>query len=93
MGGVPMHKEKQRDLASVTLTFGVTIGAFFATLVTAADMSHGKLAATIRSADYPCAQVLKVDSKDDNAWNVQCNSGNFHVVRNPDGDFTVTQTD
>jgi hypothetical protein len=55
-------------------------------------MTHGETAAAIRSADYPCAHVLALQSAGDNAWSVDCNSGTFLVTRNEDCSYAVTQT-
>jgi hypothetical protein len=58
----------------------------------AAEMTHGEMAAAIRSADYPCAHVLGLKSTGDRAWSVDCNSGTYLVTREEDGTYTVTQT-
>jgi len=88
-----MHKPKQQSLGSMVLFCSVIVGGLFSPQATAADVSHGEIAGAIRSANYPCAQVLKVDSDGDNAWVVQCNSGKFNVSRDQNGDLKVTQTD
>ena len=88
-----MHKPKQQTLGSMVFFCSVIVGGLFSLQATAADVSHGEMAGAIRSANYPCAQVLKVDSDGDNAWVVQCNSGNFNVSRDQNGDFKATQTD
>ena len=59
----------------------------------AAEVSHGEMAAAIRSADLPCAHVVKLDATGDNVWIVQCNSGMFRVARDSEGNFRVTQID
>jgi hypothetical protein len=88
-----MHKPKQQNPGSMVLFCSLIIGSLFSAQSSATDVSQGELAGAIRSADYPCAQVLKVDSDGTNAWLVQCNSGNFSVSRDQDGDFNVIQTD
>ena len=88
-----MHKPKQKNPGSMVLFFSLIIVSLFSAQSTATDVSQGELAGAIRSADYPCAQVLKVDSDGTNAWLVQCNSGKFSVSRDQDGDFNVIQTD
>jgi hypothetical protein len=88
-----MHKPKQQNLESIVLFCSVIVGGVLSPQATAAGVSHGEMAGAIRSANYPCAQVLKVDSDGDNTWIVQCNSGKFNVSRNQNGDFKVTQTD
>ena len=87
-----MQKAKQQILRS-TILASVVVGALFSPYVTAHGVSHGELAGAIRSASYPCARVINVDSNGENAWIVQCNSGKFNVARDQNGDFTVTQTD
>jgi hypothetical protein len=57
--------------------------------VAAAEVPHGEMAAAIRSAGYPCAHVLKIDSVAGDAWVVECNSGAFSVSRDRDGRFEV----
>jgi hypothetical protein len=80
------HRTK---LLSVTLlTALATAPQAFAT-----EMSHGKMAATIRSANHPCAHVISLESAGENAWNVKCNSGKFDVKRDDDGKFSVTRTE
>jgi len=69
------------------------VGGLFSLQATAAEVSHGEMAAAIRSAHYPCDQVLNVDSDGDNARVVQCNSGNFNVSRDQNDNFKVTRTD
>jgi len=58
----------------------------------AAEISHGAIAAAIRSADYPCQQVLKLQATGSNGWLVQCNSGTYQVTRDANGQFSVVKT-
>ena len=88
-----MQRQKQQYLRSTVLFSCLIVGGLFSPHVTAVEVSHGELAGAIRNADYPCAQVLNVDSKGDNAWIVQCNSGKFKVSRDQTGDFRVTRID
>ena len=88
-----MQIPKQQYLRSTVLFFCVIVSGMFSPHVTAVDVSHGEMAGAIRNANYPCAQVLNIDSNGDNAWIVQCNSGKFNVSRDHNGDFKVTQTD
>jgi hypothetical protein len=88
-----MHKPKLQAPGSLKLFCSVVIAGLLSPQATAADVSHGEMAAAIRSANYPCAQVLNVDSDGDNAWVVQCNSGKFNVFRDENGDLKVAQTD
>lgn len=88
-----MHKPEQKNTASMVIFCSAIIGGMFSPQGTAADVSHGEMASAIRSADYPCAQVLKIDSDGDNAWIVECNSGKFDVSRDQNGDFLVTRID
>jgi hypothetical protein len=91
--GTPMHKPKQQIPGSMILFCSVIVGGLFSPQATAADVSHGEIAAAMRSAHYPCDQVLEVDSDGDNAWVVQCNSGKFNVSRDQNGNFKVSKTD
>ena len=88
-----MHKPKQQGPGSIVLFCSMVAGVLLSPLATAADVNHGEMAGAIRSANYPCAPVLKVDSTGDNAWVVQCNSGKFDVSRDQNGNFQVTQAD
>jgi hypothetical protein len=70
--------------------------AFIAVLITvfapqsyAEEMSNGQMAGIIRSANHPCAKVIKLQPASENSWKVQCNSGSFNVTRNTDGQFSV----
>ena len=55
----------------------------------AEEMSNGQMAGIIRSANHPCAKVIKLQPARENTWKVQCNSGSFNVTRNADGQFSV----
>ena len=88
-----MKKPKQQYRRSTVLFSCLIVSGLFSPHVTAVDVSHGELAGAIRSAEYPCAHVLQVDSNDDNAWIVQCNSGKFNVSRDQNGDVTVIKID
>lgn len=74
-------------LALVSALAGAGVGAF-------ADVpNYGTLAAAIRSANFPCHHVIRVTSTGSNAWDVQCNSGKFHVIRNDDDEYSATKAD
>jgi len=88
-----MHKPKQQNPGARVLFCSLIIGGLFSAQSSATEVSNGEMAGAIRSADYPCAQVLKIDSDGNNAWLVECNSGKFSVSRDQGGNFTVTQTD
>lgn len=59
----------------------------------AEEMSHGEMAGIIRAAGHPCARVLELQSVGKNSWKVKCNSGNFSVIRNTDGEYNITFSD
>ena len=86
-----MKKLIQQYPRSTVLFSCLIVSGLFSPHVTAVDVSHGEMAGAIRSADYPCAKVLTIDSNGDNAWIVQCNSGEFNVSRDRNGDFKVTR--
>jgi hypothetical protein len=69
----------------------IIAGSLVSNPLAAAEVSHGEMAAAIRSASYPCAHVRKIDRASDNAWVVECNSGTFRVSRDQDGRFDVIQ--
>jgi hypothetical protein len=54
---------------------------------------YDELAAAIRSAEFPCAHVIEVFAAGENAWQVQCNSGQFLVVQDKEGNYSVSQSD
>lgn len=87
-----MYKPKLQNPGALKLFCSVIVGGLLSFQVTAADVSHGEMAAAIRSADYPCAQVLKLESDGENAWVVQCNAGIYNVSRGQDGAFKVNKT-
>jgi hypothetical protein len=72
-----------------TFLGGVAVGGVALITVDAAEVAHGEMAGAIRSAGYPCAHVLKLDSAGADTWIVECNSGPFRVSREKDGSFTV----
>ncbi len=55
----------------------------------AEEMSNGKMAGIIRSANHPCAKVIELQPDGENSWKVKCNSGSFNVTRNATGQFSV----
>jgi hypothetical protein len=55
----------------------------------AEEMSNGKMAGIIRSANYSCAKVIELQPGGENSWKVKCNSGSFNVTRNANGQFNV----
>ena len=81
-----------RTLKSSILSFTLIAASAFSSGAFSSEVSHGKMAATIRSADYPCAHVVAVRDSGENAWSVECNSGIFNVRREADGKYTVTKT-
>ncbi len=87
-----MPRLEHHKAGSLIFLGSMIAGSLVTLPVAAAEMSHGEMAGAIRSANYPCAHVVKIDSARDNAWVVQCNSGTFSVSRDKDGRFTVTQT-
>lgn len=86
-----MKKLKQQFLRSTVLFSCLIVSGLFAPHVAAVDVSHGEMAGAIRSANYPCAQVINIDGNGDNAWIVQCNTGKFNVSRDRKGEFKVTR--
>lgn len=88
-----MKKLKQQYLRSTIVFSSVIVSGLSSHYVNADDVSHGEMAAAIRSADYPCVQVLNVDDNGNNTWIVQCNSGKFNVSRDQNGDFKVTRVE
>ena len=70
-------------------TFIATLLMVFASQLYAEEMSNGKMSGIIRSANHPCAKVIKLQPDGENSWKVQCNSGSFNVTGNADGKFSV----
>ena len=85
-----MPRLGQRWLRTAALLGSVIAGTVFSTSIAAAEVSHGEMAAAIRSANYPCAHVLSIESAGENKWIVKCNSGAFSVSRDEQGRFAVT---
>jgi len=79
-----------RYLVFVCVTAAPVVG-----LATQTDSvaDQGELAATIRSAGFPCSHVIETTAAGAEAWRVRCNSGSFVVATDPDGNVAVTQTD
>ncbi len=80
-------RDLQRISLALTTTLALVQPAF------AAEMNDGEMAAAIRSADYPCQQVLELQAIGDNGWRVRCNSGIYQVSRDANGQFSVVKTD
>jgi hypothetical protein len=86
------HYHNRLISLAMSVTCNLMVMLALASPATAGEITHGEMAAAIRSADYPCAHVLELQSAGDNAWSVDCNSGTFLVTRNEDGSYAVTQT-
>ena len=78
-------RDLQRICLALTATLALVKPAF------AAETNDGEMAAAIRSADYPCQQVLELQASGDNGWRVRCNSGTFQVTRDANGQFSVVK--
>lgn len=78
------------DLQRISLTLTTTLA--LAQAAFASGMEHGEMVAIIRSADYPCQQVLEMQDTGDNAWQVRCNSGTYQVTRDANGAFSVVKS-
>ena len=78
-------RKLQRIILSLTATLALTQPVF------ATGMEHGDMVAVIRSAGYPCQQVLDLQDTGDNAWRVRCNSGTYLVTRDANGQFSVAE--
>jgi hypothetical protein len=68
---------------------GVSADEGIVSEASADEMSNGKLAGIIRSANHPCAKVIELQPNGENSWEVKCNSGSFNVTRNANGEFNV----
>lgn len=79
-------------LIKLTLV-AVLVIIFFSFQSPAEEMNHGEMAGIIRAAGHPCARVLDLQSVGENSWKVKCNSGNFFVFRNTDGEYNITFSD
>jgi hypothetical protein len=55
-------------------------------------MSQGEMAATIRSADYSCQQILELPATGANDWRIRCNPVTYQVTRDSNGHFRVVKT-
>jgi len=58
----------------------------------AEEPDYGTLAAAIRSSNLPCDHVIRVSPAGNNAWNVECNSGKFQVIRNDEGEYSASKS-
>lgn len=86
-----MKKPERHSPVSMVSISCVIIGCLLSPHAIASDVSHGEMSGAIRSAGFPCSQVLQVDSNGENDWDVQCNSGQFNVSRDENGNFAVTR--
>ena len=67
----------------------VLVLLIYSQLLYSIEISHGEMAGAIRTAGYPCARVLDLQSTSENSWKVKCNAGNYNVTRDADGNFNV----
>jgi hypothetical protein len=70
-------------VSGVSADEGIVSGA------SAEEMSNGKMAGIIRSANHSCAKVIELQPDREKSWKVKCNSGSFNVTRNANGKFNV----
>ena len=82
-GGVTRASADEGIVSGVSADEGINSG------VSADGMSNGKLAGIIRSTNHPCAKVIEFQPNGETSWAVKCNSGNFNVTRNANGEFNV----
>ncbi len=88
------HRFEAIDPRSIVISFGLGLAAIFGSGSPAvADIAWGEMASAIRSAGFPCAQVLSTAPIGDNIWSVECNSGKFRVARDPAGLYSVSPDD
>jgi hypothetical protein len=92
MEGTVMAQLRKHTAGSLAVLGSAIAWGLLSVPAVAAEISHGEVAGAIRSANHPCAHVLKIDGAGDNAWVVTCNSGTFSVSRDKDGRFTVTKS-
>lgn len=83
-----MGKWIQQQKAPITFLLGLSAGLAISA-VASGEVSHGEMAAEIRSAGYPCAHVLNVEDMGGTTWVVKCNSGTFNVSRDQEGNYSV----
>ena len=88
-----MKKNRRKHMKYLAISCIAMAASATALLANATGMTHGEMAAAIRSANYPCAHVIGLESTGQNAWSVQCNSGKFRVSRDQDGNFTVSRSE
>ncbi len=83
------YRNRQKSVAIyAVLIFFLTITPW----VNASEMTHGEMQAAIRSANFPCAQVINLEGSGD-SWSVKCNSGSFRVTRDQNGKFAVSKVE
>jgi hypothetical protein len=92
-GGVPRASAEEGVDPGVSADEGIVSGVSadegIVSGVSADEMSNGKMAGIIRSANHPCAKVIELQPDGENSWEVKCNSGSFNVTRNANGEFNV----
>ena len=92
-GGVPRASAEEGVDPGVSADEGIVSGVSadegIVSGVSADEMSNGKMAGIIRSANHPCAKVIELQPDGENSWEVKCNSGSFNVTRNANGKFNV----
>ncbi len=92
-GGVPRASAEEGVDPGVSADEGIVSGVSadkgIVSEASAEEMSNGKMAGIIRSANHSCAKVIELQPDGENSWNVKCNSGSFNVTRNANGEFNV----
>ena len=92
-GGVPRASAEEGVDPGVSADEGIVSGVSadegIVSGASADEMSNGKMAGIIRSANHPCAKVIELQPDGENSWEVKCNSGSFSVTRNANGKFNV----
>ncbi len=92
-GGVPRASAEEGVDPGVSADEGIVSGVSadegIVSGASADEMSNGKMAGIIRSANHPCAKVIELQPDGENSWEVKCHSGSFNVTRNANGKFNV----
>ena len=92
-GVVPRASAEEGVYPGVSADEGIVSGASadegIVSGASADEMSNGKMAGIIRAAKHPCAKVIEFQPNGETSWAVKCNSGNFNVTRNANGEFNV----
>jgi hypothetical protein len=85
--------KQRRWRNSIVAAVVCVIAVGWLTSATGQDVANGTLAGIIRASDHACDRVIEKERVSASVWRVRCNSGQFQVTMNENGNSEVVPLD